>query len=90
MSFKLPELSYGYSDLEPHIDARTMEIHHSKHHAGYTNNLNNAIKGTEFEHKPIEEILQSSNLSPAITTPAAWVAIFLFKPSSFKDRSKSF
>jgi Fe-Mn family superoxide dismutase len=66
MSFKLPELSYGYSDLEPHIDARTMEIHHSKHHAGYTNNLNNAIKGTEFEHKPIEEILQSSNLSAAI------------------------
>jgi len=66
MSFKLPELSYGYSDLEPHIDARTMEIHHAKHHAGYTNNLNNAIKGTEFENMPIEEILKSSNLSPAI------------------------
>tara|TARA_Y100001934_G_C11898611_1_gene561125 strand:- start:20 stop:616 length:597 start_codon:yes stop_codon:yes gene_type:complete len=66
MSFKLPELSYGYNDLEPHIDARTMEIHHSKHHAGYTNNLNTAIQGTEFEHKSIEEILKSPNLSPAI------------------------
>ena len=66
MSFKLPELSYGYNDLEPHIDARTMEIHHSKHHAGYTNNLNNAIQGTELEHKSIEEILKSSNLSAAI------------------------
>ena len=66
MSFKLPELSYGYNDLEPHFDARTMEIHHSKHHAGYTNNLNNAIQGTDFENKSIEEILTSSNLSPAI------------------------
>ena len=66
MSFKLPELSYGYNDLEPHIDARTMEIHHSKHHAGYTNNLNNAIQETEFELKSIEEILKSPNLSPAI------------------------
>jgi len=66
MSFTLPELSYGYNDLEPHIDARTMEIHHSKHHAGYTNNLNNAIEGTEFEDKSIEEILKSSNLSAAI------------------------
>ena len=66
MSSKLPELTYGYNDLEPHIDARTMEIHHSKHHAGYTNKLNNAIQGTEFENKSIEEILASSNLSSAI------------------------
>ena len=42
MSFLLPELGFEYADLEPHIDARTMEIHHSKHHNGYTNNLNNA------------------------------------------------
>ena len=62
MSFKLPELNYKYDALEPHFDARTMEIHHSKHHAGYTNNLNNLIKGTEFEGKSIEEILKSSNL----------------------------
>jgi len=66
MSFKLPELTYGYDELEPHIDARTMEIHHSKHHAGYTNNLNTAIKGTEFEHKSIEQIIKSPNLSPGI------------------------
>jgi len=57
MSFKLPDLSYDYNALEPYIDARTMEIHHSKHHAGYTNNLNNAISGTELEGKSIEDIL---------------------------------
>ena len=59
MSFILPELSYSYDALEPHFDAKTMEIHHSKHHAGYTNNLNNLIKGTEFEGMSIEEILKS-------------------------------
>ncbi len=59
MAFKLPELGYDYSALEPHIDARTMEIHHTKHHAGYTNNLNNAIGGTDLEGKSIEEILAS-------------------------------
>ena len=49
MSFKLPALKYNTDSLEPHIDNRTMEIHHGKHHAGYTNNLNNAIKGTALE-----------------------------------------
>ena len=57
MSFELPKLPYAYDALEPHIDARTMEIHHSKHHAGYTNNLNNAIAGTDLEGKSIEEVL---------------------------------
>ncbi|MCF8277403.1 MAG: superoxide dismutase [Flavobacteriales bacterium] len=57
MAFELPSLPYAYDALEPHIDARTMEIHHSKHHAGYTNNLNNAIAGTELEGKSIEEIM---------------------------------
>ena len=66
MSFKLPELQYDYNALEPHFDARTMEIHHSKHHAGYTNNLNNAIAGTEFQDKSIEEILRTANLPMAI------------------------
>jgi Fe-Mn family superoxide dismutase len=66
MSFKLPELPYNYDALEPHIDARTMEIHHSKHHNGYTNNLNNAISGTPLEGKNIEEICQSENLSGAV------------------------
>ena len=56
MSFKLPELPYAYDALEPHIDAKTMEIHHSKHHNGYTTNLNNAITGTDMEGKSIEEI----------------------------------
>ena len=56
MSFELPKLAYAYDALEPHIDARTMEIHHSKHHQAYTTNLNNAIAGTELEGKTIEEI----------------------------------
>lgn len=57
MAFELPALPYAYDALEPHIDARTMEIHHSKHHAAYTNNLNAAIKGTDMEGKTIENIL---------------------------------
>ncbi len=63
MSFKLPQLPYAYDALEPHIDAKTMEIHHSKHHNGYTNNLNNAILGTDLEKKSIEEICSISGLS---------------------------
>ena len=66
MSFELPKLSYNYNALEPHIDARTMEIHHSKHHNGYTNNLNNAISGTELEGKSIEDICCTPNLSAAV------------------------
>jgi len=66
MNFKLPELGYDYTDLEPHIDAKTMEIHHSKHHAGYTNNLNKAIAGTKFENLSIEEILKAQDLPDAI------------------------
>lgn len=62
MSFNLPDLNYNYNALEPYFDAKTMEIHHSKHHAGYTNNLNNAIKGTKYENMSIEEILKSPDL----------------------------
>ena len=58
MTFELPKLSYDYTALEPHLDARTMEIHHTKHHAGYTNNLNNAVAGSALEGKSIEEILK--------------------------------
>lgn len=61
MSFTLPNLPYAHDALEPHIDAHTMEIHHGKHHAGYTNNLNNAIAGTPLENESIESIL--SNVS---------------------------
>ena len=66
MAFELPKLNYNYDALEPHIDARTMEIHHSKHHAGYTSKLNAAIEGTSDEGKSIEEILPSGNLSAAV------------------------
>ena len=57
MAFELAKLEYDYVALEPYIDARTMEIHHDKHHAGYTNNLNAAIAGTDLEGKSIEAIL---------------------------------
>ena len=63
MAFKLPDLNYRYNDLEPFIDAKTMEIHHSKHHAGYTNNLNNAIQGTNFENMDIIDILKSMDMN---------------------------
>ena len=66
MSFKLPEINYSYDALEPHIDAKTMEIHHSKHHNGYTTNLNNAIEGTEMQNQSIEEICKSENLTGAV------------------------
>ena len=59
MSYKLPELSYAYDALEPNIDARTMEIHHSKHHAGYTSKLNAAIEGTEMEGKSLMDLFKN-------------------------------
>jgi Fe-Mn family superoxide dismutase len=65
MSFELPQLPYAYDALEPNIDARTMEIHHSKHHAGYTAKLNAAIEGSDLAHKSIEDIL-GGELSPAV------------------------
>ena len=63
MAFELPELGYAYDALEPNIDARTMEIHHGKHHAGYTNNLNNAIAGTDLEGKSIGDILAGLDMN---------------------------
>ena len=62
MSFLLPDLGFDYTALEPHIDARTMEIHHSKHHNGYTNNLNNALEHTDISDKNIEEILMNLDM----------------------------
>ena len=59
MAFELPKLNYDYNALEPHIDAKTMEIHHSKHHNGYTTKLNNAIEGTELANHSIEDILKN-------------------------------
>ncbi len=67
MAFELPKLPYEYAALEPHIDARTMEIHHTKHHQAYVTNLNNAINGTEWEGKSLEELLKNiSKLSPTV------------------------
>ena len=63
MAFELPNLSYDYDALEPHIDARTMEIHHTKHHNGYTSKLNAAIAGSDLEGKSIEEILTQLDMS---------------------------
>jgi Fe-Mn family superoxide dismutase len=63
MAFELPKLNYAYDALEPHIDAKTMEIHHSKHHNGYTNNLNAAIAGTDLENSAIETILENLDMS---------------------------
>jgi superoxide dismutase, Fe-Mn family len=63
MSFQLPKLAYAYDALEPYIDARTMEIHHTKHHNAYTTNLNNAIAGTDLEEKSIEVILKELDMS---------------------------
>ncbi len=64
MAFQLPPLPYPEDALEPHVDARTMNIHHSKHHAAYTNNLNNAIAGTDLDNKSIEEILSNLDAVP--------------------------
>ncbi|TYA74305.1 superoxide dismutase [Seonamhaeicola marinus] len=63
MAFELPELGYAYDALEPHMDARTMEIHHTKHHNGYTTKLNGAIEGTDLEGKSIEDILTNLDMS---------------------------
>ena len=65
MAFELPSLNYSFDALEPHIDTKTMQIHHGKHHAGYTNNLNNAIKGTDLETMSIETILAELDLNNA-------------------------
>lgn len=66
MSFELPQLPYAYDALEPHFDARTMEIHHTKHHQAYTTNLNNAIAVSDLEGKSIEEILKVAADKPAV------------------------
>ncbi len=65
MAFELPELGYAYDALEPHIDARTMEIHHGKHHNGYTTKLNAAVSGSDLEGNSIEDILTNLDMSNA-------------------------
>lgn len=65
MAFELPKLNYAYNALEPHIDARTMEIHHTKHHQAYITNLNNAIAGNEMEKLSLEQLLANVSKYPA-------------------------
>lgn len=66
MAFELPALPYATTALEPNIDAKTMEIHHGKHHNGYVTNLNNAIAGTDLESKSLEELLQIAGSNTAV------------------------
>ncbi|MDO5509208.1 MAG: superoxide dismutase [Weeksellaceae bacterium] len=66
MSFELPKLPYAFDALEPHIDAKTMEIHHGKHHQSYVDNLNDAIKGTELEGKSLEEVVKEGSGKKAV------------------------
>src|SRR5262249_46662723 len=64
MPFTLPDLPYDHAALEPHIDARTMEIHHGKHHQAYVDNANKALAGTEWEDRSVEDILTSLDILP--------------------------
>ena len=66
MAFELPSLPYAFNALEPHIDARTMEIHHGKHHNGYVTNLNNAVAGTDLEGKSLEELMAVAGSNDAV------------------------
>lgn len=95
--FVLPALPYDYNALEPYIDAKTMEIHHSKHHQGYVTKLNDAIKGTALEKKSLEEILAHiSKSSPAVRNNAGghynhslfWEILTSEKQSPSKELSK--
>jgi len=64
MAYIVPDLPYAFAALEPHIDARTMEIHHDKHHAAYVTNLNAALEGTEWMDRPIDEVLANLDIIP--------------------------
>jgi superoxide dismutase, Fe-Mn family len=64
MPYQVPPLTYAFNALEPHIDARTMEIHHDKHHAAYVTNLNKAVEGTPFDNQPIEQVLRDIEKVP--------------------------
>lgn len=91
MTFELPTLDYSYDALEPHLDSLTMEIHHSKHHAGYTSKLNAAIKGTEHEGRSIEEILNKCAEDPAVRNNGGgyWNHCFFWESMSPADSGNS-
>ena len=91
MTFELPTLDYSYDALEPHLDSLTMEIHHSKHHAGYTSKLNAAIKGTEHEGRSIEEILNNCAENAAVRNNGGgyWNHCFFWESMSPADSGNS-
>ena len=91
MTFELPTLDYSYDALEPHLDSLTMEIHHSKHHAGYTSKLNAAIKGTEHEGRSIEEILNKCAENAAVRNNGGgyWNHCFFWESMSPADSGNS-
>src|SRR5690349_23399062 len=64
MAYEVPDLTYGFDALEPHIDAKTMEIHHDKHHQAYVDKANAALEGTEWADKPVEEVLKNLSSLP--------------------------
>jgi superoxide dismutase, Fe-Mn family len=64
MAYSVPDLTYAFDALEPHIDARTMEIHHDKHHAAYVTNLNAALEGSDWMDRPIDDVLQNLDAIP--------------------------
>jgi Fe-Mn family superoxide dismutase len=70
MPYSVPDLAYPFDALEPHIDARTMEIHHDKHHAAYVTNLNAALEGTEWIDRPIEAVIANLEILPEDKRPA--------------------
>jgi len=70
MPYSVPDLAYPFDALEPHIDARTMEIHHDKHHAAYVTNLNAALEGTEWSDRPIEAVIANLEILPEEKRPA--------------------
>lgn len=78
MSFKLPELKYNEDALEPHISAETLQYHHGKHHAAYVNNLNNLVKGTEFENMSLEDIIKKSGGGIFNNAAQIWNHTFYF------------
>ena len=67
MAYSVPPLPYDYSALEPHIDEETMKLHHDKHHQAYVDKANDALAGTEWEDKPVEEALQNLSSLPVVT-----------------------
>ena len=92
MAYEVPALPYDFGALEPHIDAKTMEIHHDKHHQAYVDKVNAALEGTDFDGKPIEEVLRNLDSLPADKQKAEEIftgrKIPISVPISLKDFSQ--